>query len=602
MSKVDATINIKVTNLGELTKLEKRIKKIQGSVNVGQSPEIKALQLENKELKERIELLKQENRLENRRNRGGFGRGGRTRAGRISQSALIGGGFPLLFGGGPLQALAGGLGGGFGEAISPGGGFAGSIAATAAVSSIQKATDSVAKLGQAMNPLTMDLQRLSQSMGMVGTPAEKYLKVLEQTQGKQAAFNESMNRMRKIIGEEGVKELQEFGQNMRNLTNGLAEFFTRLSAGFAKVLNDLANNPIIKGMASPLGRTNILKRAELSQDPAMIALLEQRDALTRGKTGGSLGRVRQSDAFKDIQNQIVGLQKANEAAQNLLDTENTRKETLTGSIKGITDQNTFLQDQLTLGEQGARIEQEKLKFAKAQGIEVKDITAKEAERIANAVKLNEKLQEQKAIQDQIKNILATGMTNAVMGLIEGTRTLGSVLADVAKQLASMFLNKAFMSIFGNMFSGGTGAVNDIQMPSAIAAQGAFSRSGGFKAFQYGGVVNQPTLGLMGEGGESEYVIPASKMSGAMARYSAGARGGAVIPGGSHESGTVAGSSGNTVVEYTGPTLNFNGDEYVPKSAVPDIIGAATKQGAMAGKAQVIGTLKNSRSQRASLGL
>ena len=595
MSKVDATINIKVTNLGELTKLEKRIKKIQGSVNVGQSPEIKALQLENKELKERIELLKQENRLENRRNRGGFSRGGRTRAGRISQSALIGGGFPLLFGGGPLQALAGGLGGGFGEAISPGGGFAGSIAATAAVSSIQKATDSVAKLGQAMNPLTMDLQRLSQSMGMVGTPAEKYLKVLEQTQGKQVAFNESMNRMKKIIGEEGVKELQEFGQNMRNLTNGLAEFFTRLSAGFAKVLNDLANNPIIKGMASPLGRTNILKRAELSQDPTMTALLEQRDALTRGKTGRSLGAVRSGEEFKDIQNQIIALQKANEAAQNLADTENTRALTLDNSIKGITDQNTFLQDQLTLGEQGARIEQEKLKFAKAQGIEVKDITAKEAERIANAVKLNEKLQEQKAIQDQIKNILATGMTNAVMGLIEGTKTLGQVLADVAKQLASMFLNRAFMSIFGNMFGGGGG---DVFAGFNRGPAGGVTMS----SFSTGGYVSGPTMGLVGEAGESEYVIPASKMSGAMSRYSAGARGGAVIPGGSHESGTVAGSSGNTVVEYTGPTLNFNGDEYVPKSAVPEIIGAATKQGAMAGKAQVIGTLRNSRSQRATLGL
>ena len=67
-----------------------------------------------------------------------------------------------------------------------------------------------------------------------------------------------------------------------------------------------------------------------------------------------------------------------------------------------------------------------------------------------------------------------------------------------------------------------------------------SRSGGFKAFQYGGVVNSPTLGMIGEGGEPEYVIPASKMSGAMSRYSAGARGGAVIPGGSGDSGTVAG--------------------------------------------------------------
>ena len=595
MSKVDATINIKVTNLGELTKLEKRLKKIQGNVNVGQSPEIKALQLENKELKERIELLKQEGRLQDqnlkKRRREDAGRTRRGR--RIQQSALIGGGFPLLFGGGPLQALAGGLGGGFGEAISPGGGFAGSIAATAALSSIQKATDNIAKLGQAMNPLTMDLQRLTQSMGMVGTPAEKYLKVLEQTQGKQAAFNESMKRMRGIIGEEGVRELQKFGETMRALTNNLAEFFTKLSAGFAKVFNRFAQDP-----SSAIGRVNILSRAEKSTDTQIQDLIKERDAMLRG--GSSDRRTRRSTEFKDLENQIIDLQKANEATQSLLDTENARALTLNNSIKGITDQNTFLQDQLTLGEQGARIEQEKLKFAKAQGIEIDKITVKEAERIANAVKLNEKLQEQKATQEQIQNILATGMTNAVMGLIEGTRTLGSVLADVARQLASMLLNKAFMSIFSSF--GGGGAVNDIQFTSMNAAQGAFSRSGGFKAFQYGGVVNQPTLGLMGEGGEPQYVIPASKMDGAMARYSAGARGGSVIPGGSHESGTVAGGTGNAIVEYTGPVLNFNGDEYVPKSAVPDIIGAATKQGAMAGKAQTINTLKNSRSQRASLGL
>ena len=179
---------------------------------------------------------------------------------RITQSALIGGGFPFLFGGGPLQALAGGLGGGIGESISPGGGFAGSIAATAAFSSIQKAVDGIAKLGQAMNPLTMDIQALTQSIGLAGTPAEKYLKVLEQTQGKQAAFNESMKRMRGIIGEEGVRELQKFGETMRSLTNNLAEFFTKLSAGFAKVFNKFGQDP-----GSALGRVNILSRAEKSR-------------------------------------------------------------------------------------------------------------------------------------------------------------------------------------------------------------------------------------------------------------------------------------------------------------------------------------------------
>ena len=239
----------------------------------------------------------------------------------------------------------------------------------------------------------------------------------------------------------------------------------------------------------------------------------------------------------------------------------------------------FLKDALTMGTAKAKLEQRIRDLMKEQN-------GLSEEQARKQVLLADADQKRLALQEQIKDVLAQGMTDAVMGLIEGTKTLGEALAGIAKQLASMFFKQAFTSIFSGIFS----------------EQGSYSRAGGFKAFQQGGVVNQPTLGLMGEGGESEYVIPASKMDGAMSRYSAGARGGAVIPGGSHESGTVAGSTGNTVVEYTGPTLNFNGDEYVPKSAVPDIIGAATKQGAIAGKSQVLGSLRNSRSQRASLGL
>ena len=273
-----------------------------------------------------------------------------------------------------------------------------------------------------------------------------------------------------------------------------------------------------------------------------------------------------------------------EKRQNLID---KRQNLIDNTIGKLSEEKLFLEESLTLGKDKAQIE-------KTIRDLVKDLPPERHAEVRALVEGNAALrernkltEEQKQLQEQVKEILASGMTDAVMGLIQGTKTLGEALSNIAKQLASMFFKRAFTSILDNIF------------PSE---QGSYSRAGGFKAFQYGGVVNQPTLGLMGEGGEPEYVIPASKMSGAMSRYSAGARGGAVIPGGSHESGTVAGSSGNTVVEYTGPTLNFNGDEYVPKSAVPEIIGAATKQGAMAGKAQVLGTLRNSRSQRASLGL
>jgi len=206
--------------------------------------------------------------------------------------------------------------------------------------------------------------------------------------------------------------------------------------------------------------------------------------------------------------------------------------------------------------------------------------------IGNQRTLNDETDKFKIKNEEIANLLATETTNAIMGLIDGTKSLSESLAGVARQLASMFLNRAFSAMFGGIFQ----------------AEGGYNRAGSFKAFQYGGVVSSPTLGMIGEGGEPEYVIPSSKMDGAMARYSAGARGGAVIPGGSGASGTVAGSSGNTIVEYTGPVLNFNGDEYVPKDSVPQIINAAAKQGATLGQSRTLNTLKNSRSSRARIGI
>ena len=86
----------------------------------------------------------------------------------------------------------------------------------------------------------------------------------------------------------------------------------------------------------------------------------------------------------------------------------------------------------------------------------------------------------------------------------------------------------------------------------------------------------------------------------MQRYSAGARGEAVIPGtGSSYSGS-GGSS--TTVNYSGPILNFNSEEFVPKSAVGQIIATATARGASVGESRTISSLRNSRSRRSSLGL
>lgn len=77
-------------------------------------------------------------------------------------------------------------------------------------------------------------------------------------------------------------------------------------------------------------------------------------------------------------------------------------------------------------------------------------------------------------------------------------------------------------------------------------------------FAVGGVVDRPTVAMVGEGGEREYIIPESKMAAASARYLTGARGAAVVPGGN---GGI--SIGNPQINVTtGPVLQQNGQQYV----------------------------------------
>ena len=50
------------------------------------------------------------------------------------------------------------------------------------------------------------------------------------------------------------------------------------------------------------------------------------------------------------------------------------------------------------------------------------------------------------------------------------------------------------------------------------------------------------------------------------------------------------------------SVNFNSEEFVPKSAVGQIIATATSRGAKAGEARTLSSLQNSRSRRSNLGL
>ena len=189
------------------------------------------------------------------------------------------------------------------------------------------------------------------------------------------------------------------------------------------------------------------------------------------------------------------------------------------------------------------------------------------------------------------------------GKLDFKSLVDSILSDLARmairQSITAPLFNAFSSALSGGLGGGTTTIRGSVQGSGLNALDFDDPAASF--FSSGGYVNRPTLGMIGEGGESEVVIPQSKLASAMARYQAGARGGAIVPGGNNANGgggSGYAGGGNVTVNYQGDILNFEGQNYVKQSDVGGIISAA----ANAGEARTMKTLKNSRSQRAMVGL
>jgi hypothetical protein len=157
-----------------------------------------------------------------------------------------------------------------------------------------------------------------------------------------------------------------------------------------------------------------------------------------------------------------------------------------------------------------------------------------------------------------QTINTESQTSQLVGTIQvgtqKTQLFADAMSDVAAnaQNAAYYINRAFIE--QQRLNAVRGAA---PTPKKKAADGAFW-AGGFKAFAKGGVVNRPTLGLIGEGGESEYIVPESKAAGFATSYLFGKRGEDAIP----SEGSGAGAPPLTINVTTGPVMEFDGQRYV----------------------------------------
>ncbi len=212
--------------------------------------------------------------------------------------------------------------------------------------------------------------------------------------------------------------------------------------------------------------------------------------------------------------------------------------------------------------------------------------------------------------------LITGTKNAQEVLANFFRDVGKSFVDMAgkiiSQLLIIYAYKSLLGIFGGRSTGlftGEGPVSGASVfgagqagfnPAAFTPGLQFFTPG--LQFAEGGFVTGPTRALIGEGGESEYVIPASKMKSAMNRYAAGARGNAVLSGGDETSGGGMATMAPAAIDVRYNVERINNVDYVTNQEFQAGLQQAASQGAERGQQLALRRLQQSVTTRRRLGI
>jgi tape measure domain-containing protein len=179
---------------------------------------------------------------------------------------------------------------------------------------------------------------------------------------------------------------------------------------------------------------------------------------------------------------------------------------------------------------------------------------------------------------------------SVMGIAAG---IGQIKEGGASNVLGG-IGSVLMGIGGAM--GGFGKL----FPGKAAANGAVWQ-GGFTAFANGGVVNGPTLGLVGEGKYNEAIVPLPDGRSIPVKMAGGSSARSIM-----EDNGRSGSSSPSTLSLSFETTKINGVEYVSRDQLELAMAAtrkeATREGATRGMNMTIDKIKNSPSTRNSLGM
>jgi hypothetical protein len=401
-------------------------------------------------------------------------------------SGIIGGGFPLLFGQGPIAAAGGALGGVAGGALSaiPGMGqmgFALSIAGTAIGSAMED-------LNQALRKPEENIDNLVGKLGLVGTPTEKMAKELEKLGLKGSAaklvmdkFNERFGNSPEII-EENAEKMLEFKNKINELGTAITLFLGKSLIPFINsITGAMSQGNLLKSLKAQEGanfskaQQSIVNQSQLEAQrlfkttnqgkdigKSYSQIFDERLTFNLKKAvgspdvtpnllpGTSQGGTLPKDPTQDFidktkfNKEILPLQQALELEQKRL---NTSGEKL-----------TLMQEQFELTNLENELELLKLDNKGTEN----DLHGDTIKKLEAQINLQEQVVDNaRALADpfrQVSNIIAQDIGDGIRGLIRGTETLSGLLNNVVNKLIDGFINMAIFGNFGGTFERGGGGL------------------------------------------------------------------------------------------------------------------------------------------------
>ena len=232
------------TKLGKLTDAQRKrefglVRRLNRELTNGIKKENNKLAI----LREQERINRKQLRARNAANAPTTGGGGR--GGAIFQSALISGGFPLLFGQGPVTAIGGALGGGIGAAVGGQmGGFAGGIVGTAIVQTITNVVNGINELGGALADPANNLDKLTESLSKFDRNITTSVSILQSAGLTASAGQFARARFGMQFGAGGANSLEEMNKAFKEFAKVTTRLGTELAilasgplTGFMKMLN-----------------------------------------------------------------------------------------------------------------------------------------------------------------------------------------------------------------------------------------------------------------------------------------------------------------------------------------------------------------------------